>query len=110
MLSLAGAALGLAVAAVMLFTLRRRDPLGWFRRHFTWFFYGSALLFAAVHLTNFSVAEGSPALAALVLPQFVLALILGYLRVHRGLLAGTALHMLHNAVFAAVMIAGGGAG
>ncbi len=40
------------------------------------------------------------------LPQFLLALILGYLRVTRGLMTGAALHMLHNAVFAGFIVAG----
>ncbi len=102
----AGLALGLVVAIAALFVWRRRLAMGWFQRHFPWFFYASALLFALVHLTNFAGAGASPALVALVLPQFVLALLLGYLRVNRGLMAGVALHMLHNAVFAAVMIAG----
>lgn len=96
----------LLVAASIVFLLRRRSAARWFQRHFAWFFYASALLFAAVHLTNFAAAGASPALLALVMPQFALALILGYLRVRRGLMAGAALHMLHNAMFAAVMIAG----
>jgi membrane protease YdiL (CAAX protease family) len=108
-LSLLGA-IGLLVAVGALFLFRRRDALEWFRRHFAWLFYASAVVFAAVHLSNFSLAGGSPALAALVVPQFLLALILGYLRVSQGLLAAAALHMLHNAVFASVMVAGGGGG
>lgn len=106
-LALAGAAL-MALAAGLLFVFRKRDAPAWYRRHFRWFFYASALLFAAIHLTNFAAAGASPALIALVLPQFMLGLILGYLRVNRGLMAGAALHMLHNAVFAGVMIAGAG--
>lgn len=109
-LSLVGAGLGLVLALAALVVLRRRDAMGWYQRHFAWFFYGSALVFAAVHLTNFAAAGASPALVALVVPQFLLALILGYLRVHHGLLAGAALHTLHNAVFASVMLAGGGGG
>jgi membrane protease YdiL (CAAX protease family) len=103
---LAGVGLGVAVAAAVLFLLRGRPALPWFQRHFAWFFYGSALLFASVHLTNFAGAGASPALLPLVLPQFVLALILGYLRVNRGLLTGAAMHMLHNALFAGLMLLG----
>jgi membrane protease YdiL (CAAX protease family) len=103
---LAGVGLGVAVAAAVPFLLRGRPALPWFQRHFAWFFYASALLFASVHLTNFAGAGASAALLPLVVPQFVLALILGYLRVNRGLLTGAAMHMLHNALFAGLMLAG----
>jgi len=106
-LKVAGAAAGVLLAAVALFSLRGRGALGWFQRHFRWFYYASALLFAGMHLTNFAEGGGvSPTFLPLVLPQLVLALILGYLRVNRGLFTGAALHMLHNAVFAALMLAG----
>ena len=106
LVQLAGVVLGVAVAAAALFFLRGSAALPWFQRHFAWFFYGSALLFASVHLTNFAGAGASAALLPLVVPQFVLALILGYLRVNRGLLTGAAMHMLHNALFAGLMLAG----
>lgn len=107
-MKLAGIGLGVAVAGAVLFFLRGRPALPWFQRHFAWFYYASALLFASVHLTNFASAGAgaSPALLPLVLPQFVLALILGYLRVNRGLLTGAAMHMLHNALFAGLMVLG----
>ena len=99
-----GALAAVLAAALVVFLLRGRPPLQWFQRHFTWFFWASALGFAAVHLTNFAAA--GPAMLPLVLPQFALALILGYLRVTRGLWTSMLLHMLHNGVFVAVMLAG----
>jgi membrane protease YdiL (CAAX protease family) len=105
-IKLGGVGAGVAVAAAALYLLRRRPALAWFQRHFTWFYYGSALLFAGVHLSNFAGAGASPALLPLVLPQFLLGLILGYLRVNRGLLTGAAMHMLHNALFAGLMLLG----
>ena len=95
-----------AVALGLVFLFRKRDAIGFFQRHFRWFYYASALLFAGIHLTNFG--EGGTALTALplVLPQLVLGLILGYLRVNRGLLTGAALHIAHNSLFAALMLAG----
>ena len=90
-----------------MFLRRRRDAPRWFQRHFRWFYYASALAFAAMHLTNFAGTGGpSPAQLPLVLPQLMLGLILGYLRVNRGLVAGAALHMLHNALFVGLMLAG----
>ena len=102
----AGAAAALLLAGVALFVWRKRPALAWFQRHFRWFYGASALLFAGMHLTNFAGQGASPAMLPLVLPQFVLALILGYLRVHRGLATGMALHMLHNSVFAGLMLVG----
>jgi len=92
------------LALIAIYLSRRRDAPKWFQRHFTWFYWASALGFAAVHLTNFAAA--GPALLPLVLPQLALALILGYLRVTRGLWTSMLLHMLHNGVFVAVMLAG----
>jgi hypothetical protein len=92
------------VALLALYFGRRRDAIGWFQQHFRWFYYLSALLFAAMHLMNFAAA--SPTLLPLVLPQLVLGLILGYLRVERGLATSIALHMLHNGLFVGAMLAG----
>jgi membrane protease YdiL (CAAX protease family) len=103
---LAGAGLAIAVAIAALFALRKRDAFGFFQRHFRWFYYASVLLFAGMHLTNFAGGGLSPSLLPLVLPQLLLALILGYLRVNRGLLTGAALHMLHNTLFVGLMLAG----
>lgn len=101
-----GIAAGIVVALLALFLLRGRPAILSFHRHFAWFFYASAFLFAVVHLTNFGASGASLALLPLVLPQFVLALLLGYLRVNRGLMAAAALHMLHNAAFAGLMLLG----
>lgn len=104
MLSAAGAIGGVLLAPILLFVLRKRPAMGWFQRHFRWFYWGSVLAFAAVHLGNF--ADASPTLLPLVLPQFVLATFLGYLRVNYGLWSSVLMHMLHNSVFAALMVAG----
>lgn len=104
MLSAAGAIGGVLLAPILLFVFRKRPAMGWFQRHFRWFFWASVLAFAAVHLGNF--ADAGPALLPLVLPQFVLATFLGYLRVNYGLWSSVLMHMLHNSVFAALMVAG----
>jgi membrane protease YdiL (CAAX protease family) len=106
LIKLGGVAGGAALAVAALYLLRERNALGWFQRHFRWFYYGGALLFAGVHLTNFGAGGFSPTMLPLVLPQFVLGLILGYLRVNRGLLTGAALHTLHNSLFVGAMLAG----
>lgn len=101
-----GGLVALILAGVLVFVLRKRDAIRWFQRHFRWFYYGSALAFAAMHLTNFAGAGMSPAQLPMVMPQLVLGLILGYLRIERGLAAGIALHMLHNTLFASLLLLG----
>lgn len=78
-----------------------------FRRNFRWFYLGSALAFASVHLVNFG--EGAAMiLLPLTLPQFLLGLILGYARVQFGLWACILLHAAHNALFLGLILAGAG--
>ncbi|BDI59553.1 lysostaphin resistance A-like protein [Qipengyuania nanhaisediminis] len=86
----------LVVAVAALVALRRKPAMNWFERGFPVLFWLSALAFALVHLANFS--EGSLAmLLPLVIPQFVLGTLLGYVRVHIGLWAAIVLHAMHNA-------------
>jgi len=80
-----------------------RRPLPWrlrlrYRRVFGWVFYGSSLLFAAVHLNNFSLAQ-TPywLMPLLVLPQCLTGMVLGWLRVRRGIGASMLLHGIFNA-------------
>jgi len=88
-------ALGAVLAGLALFIFRGRGPMGWFRAIFPGLFWLSTLLFASAHLLNFPEENLAMALP-LVLPQFVLATILGYLRVHCGLWSAMLLHMSHN--------------
>ena len=108
------AASGLAALAIFLagvvavYVLRHRDAMGWFRSLFPLFFWLSALAFASIHLLNFE--ENITAVLPLVLPQFVIGLVLGYLRVHYGLWSAIVLHMLHNAAFISLVAIAGSAG
>jgi membrane protease YdiL (CAAX protease family) len=77
-------------------------PLPWrirklYRRYFGVIVHLSCLLFAAVHLGNFSYNE-TPLwlLPFLVLPQWVTGLALAWLRVRRGIGAAIALHAIFN--------------
>lgn len=78
-------------------------PMSWaWRRRvvafFPWLFHLAALAFAALHLYNFNLGQ-TPwwFLPLLVLPQWATGLVLGWLRVRRGLGAAIALHALFNA-------------
>lgn len=86
---------GMVGAGAFLFTLRKKGAMGWFARGFPALFWFSTLAFALVHLANFE--EGSLAvLLPLVLPQFILGSMLGYVRVRFGLWSSIALHAAHN--------------
>jgi len=79
-----------------------RRPLPWkarlaYRKSFPWVFHASAILFAAVHLYNFNLHQ-TPywLLPLLVLPQWLTGLVLGWLRMKRGIGASMLLHALFN--------------
>lgn len=76
-------------------------PKHWYKtyvRYFGWVFYGSTLLFAALHLYNFKFEQISFwVLPLLILPQFMTGLVLGWLRVRRGIGASIILHAVFNA-------------
>ena len=86
---------GLAGVVLSLALLWRKPAWGWFTKGFPVFYWLSVLSFALVHLANFE--EGGAVLLALVLPQFVLGTMLGYVRTRIGLWAAIALHAAHNA-------------
>ena len=95
----------LALAAFALWHFRKRKPMGWFARLFPVFFWLSSIGFALIHLLNYT--EGSLAmLLPLVLPQFAIGTMLGYVRVNYGLWASMLLHALHNATFTALIAFG----
>ncbi len=100
-----GSALALSAAAIWTL-LRARGEWTFFARFLPAFFWISTLAFALIHLGNYT--EGSLAiLLPLVLPQFALGTMLGYLRVHFGLVHAIALHAAHNALLFGLAIAGG---
>lgn len=72
---------------------QRRAYQAWF----PWVFHASCLLFAAIHLHNFSL-HGTPywLMPLLVLPQWLTGLALGWMRVRRGIGASMLLHGLFN--------------
>lgn len=103
--AIGAALLTLAGAVIALYMLRGRPAMDWFASLFPLFFWGSAVAFAAVHLLNFD--EGSLwVLLPLVLPQFVVGTMLGYLRVHYGLVASIMLHALHNGLLLGLVYTG----
>lgn len=77
-----------------------RGPLTLFsKKYFKIGFYSLALIFGYVHLFNFEITTKillfSP---LLVLPQIVLGLVFGYIRVRFGLIYSILLHAMYNGV------------
>jgi hypothetical protein len=77
--------------------VRARIWLRWYRRWFWLIFHASVLLFAALHLYNFTFASVQWwMLVALMLPQWFTGLVLGWIRVMRGIGAAILLHAAFN--------------
>ena len=93
--SIAALTFTLGLTVILFWTARHRPAMRWFAGLFPLFYWLSTLAFACVHLFNFE--EGALfVLLPLVLPQFVLGALLGYMRVTYGLGTSIALHALHN--------------
>ena len=79
-----------------------RAPLTLFykyKKQFKYIFYAFAILFGYVHITNFEITTNVILLSPiLILPQTILGLILGYLRLKIGLIYAMLLHALYNGV------------
>ncbi|WMD20134.1 CPBP family glutamic-type intramembrane protease [Achromobacter seleniivolatilans] len=101
---------GLLLAAFVILACwgarHRAEPLkGWdtnwrryYLNHYGWVFHLVALTFAAVHLTNFVYGKVPYwLLPLLVLPQWLTGLVLGWMRVRRGIGAAMLLHATFNA-------------
>ncbi len=96
-------ALLLALAGAALWRWRRRGPMPWFTSGFPVIFWLVALVFGAVHLTNYQ--DGALyILLPLVIPQFVAGTLFGYARVQYGLWAAILLHMMHNGTAVALVL------
>lgn len=93
----------LVVVAPVVEELIFRGPLWFFRgsRYFRFVFYGAALSFGVVHLSNFpNLADIWFLTPLLISPQVVLGLFLGYLRVRFGLGWAMAFHGAYNGILA----------
>lgn len=83
---------GAAQASALSWRWRRR-----YRQWFPWAFYIATTLFAVIHLHNFNLNQ-TPAwlLPLLVLPQWFTGLVLGWVRVRRGIGAAILMHAIFN--------------
>ena len=69
------------------------------RRHFRWIFFSSAIVFGLIHLTNYELSPTILLFAPLLIfSQFVGGLMLGYLRVKYNLMLAILLHSIFNGI------------
>jgi len=82
----------------------------WWDRNYRYVFYGLALAFALMHLTNYpEITPGLLLLSPLlVAPQFVMGILAGFLRVRYGFGWAFLLHALHNLILVGLAILGTG--
>lgn len=89
------------VVAPVLEELLFRAPLTAFKNpsHFKYAYYGSILLFATLHISNFKALDGQYwAIPLLVSPQLSAGIFLGYIRTKLGLIWSIFLHAGHNLI------------
>lgn len=69
-------------------------------KYYSFIFYFSAILFGFFHIINYSITINVILLAPfLVLPQILIGLFLGFLRVRFNLFMGILFHIFHNVIF-----------
>lgn len=76
-----------------------------YSKNFPIYFYGVAVFFAFVHVSNFQINPDQwMFVPVLVIPQFLLGLLLGYIRMKYGILYCILVHALNNSIPIAAMI------
>lgn len=103
-----GPLIALIAAPLSAFLLWRRPTPRLFRAGFPVFFWLSSAGFALVHFANYTLESWGMLviILPLLLPQMALGTMLGYLRVHYGLVHAIALHALHNGILFGLAMAG----
>lgn len=85
------------IVALLVLWRGGRQPVPFFQRHFTWFFWLSCISFAMVHWSNYD--EGtSAAVIPMLLPQFVAGVNWAFARMRFGLRASILLHAAANGI------------
>jgi len=80
----------------------------WCKNNFKIIFWTFTIVFAAVHFSNFVSTVPIYLAPILVLPQFVLGIMLGYIRVGWGTRYSMLFHAIHNGVPISLLLLGGG--
>lgn len=91
----------LALSIIVVLVITRFLPDSWLtiiRKNYFYFFYLASLAFALVHLSNFSYYNNTVFFfyPLFIMPQFLMALFIGYVRMEYGFAYGVTLHSLIN--------------
>ena len=87
------------IIAPVLEELIFRFPMKYITKYFPFFFYVISIGFALLHIFNFDLSMHHYLLAPfLVLPQLILGLYLGFVRMKNGILASMGIHALNNLI------------
>lgn len=90
---------------ISLFPQTKKAISSFWNKKFGYAFYLSAIVFALIHITNYDSNDNFVYLIpVLVLPQFIMGLFLGYLRVRYSFMLGYFMHALHNTIFITVAL------
>ena len=89
----------LALSIIIVLVIARFLPDSWLtllKKNYFYFFYLASLAFALVHLTNFSYYNNTVLFfyPLFIMPQFLMALFIGYVRMEYGFAYGVTLHSL----------------
>ena len=76
------------------------------RAMFPYAFCGTTAIFALVHMSNYTGDGFTPLLVLLVIPQFIIGTILGFVRMRFGLLQAIVFHGAYNSVFVGLSFLG----
>lgn len=80
----------------------------WWKDNFKTIFWVFTIVFAGVHFSNFASTVPIYFAPILVLPQFVLGIMLGYIRVGWGTRYSMLFHAVHNGIPISLMLLSGG--
>ena len=74
-------------------------------KKYPFFFYSLTFIFSLIHIFNYDLATTMILMIPiLILPQFVLSLFIGYLRVRFNFISGFLLHAIHNLLFISIAL------
>lgn len=110
-------ALGFGIIAVLLFAtlvyVLSQKPIeskAFYTSYYPYVFYSITILFGYIHIGNFEEFSLKLLLLSplIVLPQFILGVSLGYIRVRFGFWYAVFFHVLNNGIMTALFLSGGG--
>lgn len=73
---------------------------------FPYAFWGTSIIFALIHMSNYAGTGFQPLLVLMVIPQFIIGLILGFVRMRYGLPQAIGFHAAYNSVFVGLAMLG----